>query len=152
PARLDLGGPELRRTLALTHADFSRLLGNRHVREDADPDAADALHGAGDRAASRLDLARGDALGFLGLQPELAEVEVRAALGDAGNAPLELLAELSAFWLQHGSSRSALRSLLATIAITVIAVTTAGAAALVGEALVLGHRVVFEDLALEDPD
>src|SRR5690606_37833164 len=38
--RLDAGGPELDRTLAFTHADFGRLLGNRHVREDTDPDAA----------------------------------------------------------------------------------------------------------------
>src|SRR5882724_5706673 len=58
-ARLDPADPELRRTLARAHADLSRLLGYRHIGEDADPDATDALQFAGDRAACRFDLARG---------------------------------------------------------------------------------------------
>ena len=55
-AGLDPAGPEIDRALALAHAHFGRLRGDRHVREHADPDAARALHLAGDRAAGRLDL------------------------------------------------------------------------------------------------
>ena len=39
-AGLDARDPEFRRALALAHAHFDRLLRHRHVREDADPDAA----------------------------------------------------------------------------------------------------------------
>src|SRR3954451_7598917 len=49
-ARLDPGGPEFRRALAGAHADLGRLLRHRHVREDADPDAACTLHVARDGA------------------------------------------------------------------------------------------------------
>src|SRR3954471_16463746 len=43
-AGLDLGHVVLRVALAVAHADFSRLLGDRLVREHADPDAAATLH------------------------------------------------------------------------------------------------------------
>src|SRR5690606_40162072 len=79
-AGLDLRRPELGRTLALTHTHFGRLRRHRHVREDADPHAAGALHGTGDRAASRLDLPGVDTLRLQRLEAELAKVEVRAAL------------------------------------------------------------------------
>src|SRR5690606_39047221 len=102
-ARLHARRPELHRTLALAHADFGRLLGNRQVGEDTDPDAALALHLAGDRAAGRLDLPRGDALGLLRLEAELAEGQVDTALGDAVDATLVGLPELGAFRLQHSS-------------------------------------------------
>ena len=46
------------RALAATHADFERLLGDRAVREDADPELAGALHVALDRHTGRLDLTR----------------------------------------------------------------------------------------------
>lgn len=55
----------------------------------------------GDRTAGRFDLASIDAVGLLGLQTEFAEGEVRAALRDALDAPLELLAILRTLWLQH---------------------------------------------------
>src|ERR671924_107713 len=50
--------------LPLAHADLGRLRGDGHVREHTDPDAALALHLAGDRTARSLDLARGDAVRF----------------------------------------------------------------------------------------
>src|SRR5690606_26916660 len=50
-ARLDAGGPVIDRTLALAHADFGRLAGDRQVREYADPHPALTLHLTGDRAA-----------------------------------------------------------------------------------------------------
>jgi hypothetical protein len=49
-----------------------------------------ALDVTRDRAASRFDLARGDALRLHRLQAELAEVQRGAALGDAMDAALEL--------------------------------------------------------------
>src|ERR687890_228774 len=55
-AGLDPGGPIFGSALALAHTHFGRLGRHGHIREDPDPHAADALHGAGDRAAGRLDL------------------------------------------------------------------------------------------------
>src|SRR5262249_41216475 len=71
------------------------------VREDADPDAADALDVARDGAARRLDLARGDAPRRRGLEAEIAEIERRAALGLAMDAALMRLAVLGALRLEH---------------------------------------------------
>jgi hypothetical protein len=56
-----------------------------------------ALHVAGDRAASRLDLARGDALRLQRLQAELAEVEVVPPLASAVMRPLKALRNLVRF-------------------------------------------------------
>src|SRR5262245_223953 len=58
PARLDATDPKLRRALALAHAYLGRLLRDRYVGEDADPDAAGTLHVPGDGAACRLNLPR----------------------------------------------------------------------------------------------
>src|SRR5690606_565525 len=73
----------------------------RNVREYADPDAARTLHVTGDRAAGRFDLACVDAVRLLRLQAEFTESKVGTALGNALDASLELLAVLSALWLQH---------------------------------------------------
>src|SRR5690606_5765887 len=61
PARVATCRPVVHRALALAHTDFGGLTRDRQVREDADPDAALALHLASDRAASRFDLTRSDA-------------------------------------------------------------------------------------------
>src|SRR5712692_5217408 len=95
-ARLDAAHPELGRALAAAHAYLGRLHRDRHVREDADPHAADTLDVAGDGAARRLDLARGDAARRCGLQPEIAEIERGAALGLAMDAALMRLAVFGA--------------------------------------------------------
>src|SRR5918998_3384314 len=78
--RRNAGRPELGRALAFAHAHLDRLFRHRNVREDANPDAALALHLAGDRATGRLDLPRRDALRLQRLEAELAEVQFRAAL------------------------------------------------------------------------
>src|SRR5215210_4381771 len=44
-AGLDAGRPVFGRALAGAHAHFGRLLRDRHVREDANPHPAGALHG-----------------------------------------------------------------------------------------------------------
>src|SRR5437868_9167169 len=103
-ARLDLGHVVLGVALAVAHADFGRLLRDRLVGEDADPDAATALHVARDRATCGFDLARGQAATLGGLEAEVAERHVGTARGDAGVAALLLLAIFSACRLQHAYS------------------------------------------------
>src|SRR6056297_1426180 len=98
---LDLADPAIDRALALAHADLDRLGRHRHVRENPDPDPALALHVARHGAARGLDLTRGHTLGLRGLEPVAAEVEIRAALGLALDAALELLAEFRALRLKH---------------------------------------------------
>ena len=99
------------------------------------------------RAAGGLDLARGDALRLHRLQAELAEVERRAALGGAVDAALVALRNLVRF----GCSM--------TYALVPRPLARARArsrrgrpASAFGQALVLRHRIVLHDLALEDPD
>src|ERR1700712_3573883 len=86
---------------ALTHADFGRLCRNWHVRENPDPQTTLTLDVTRDRAASRLDLARGQTIRLHCLQSIRTEVEIRTALCVAMNATLVSLAEFSALWLQH---------------------------------------------------
>src|SRR4029077_8766142 len=100
-SRLHPRHPEFRRAFARTHAHFERLLRHRHVRKHADPDPAGTFHVPGQRAARRLDLARGDALRLHRLEPELAERQVDRARGDAVDAALMGFAEFGAYRLQH---------------------------------------------------
>src|SRR5262245_9455418 len=91
-ARLDARHPELRSALARTHPHLRRLLGDRHVREDPDPDAARPLHSARDRPPCGLDLARRYAFGLDRLEAIGAEIERRPTLGVAVDATLVGLA------------------------------------------------------------
>src|SRR5690606_6041480 len=127
PARLHASGPVFDRALTLTLTNFGRLLRNRHVREHADPQASLTLDVAGDRAAGRFDLARGDPLGLHGLEAIGAEVQRGAALGVAVNPALARLAELHPLRLEPSSYPASHHQ------------------------PVLRHRIVGEDLALEDP-
>src|SRR6185312_4278932 len=95
------------------------------------------------RTPRGFDLARRDALWRHRLQAELAERQRRARRRDAVDAALVCLPELGLLRLHHGlrpqtfsrSSRVAART-----------------AVVAGQALVLSHRIVLEDLALEYPD
>src|SRR5690606_10527105 len=89
--------------LAASHANFERLLRNGHVGEPAHPNLAAALHVAGHRATSRFELAGRHAWTTRRLQALLAEADIVAGLGQAGVAPLELLAILRALRLHHKS-------------------------------------------------
>src|SRR5690606_36452457 len=101
-ARQDLRDPVFDVALAGAHADLDRLLGDGLVGEHADPHLAAALDVAADRAAGRLDLARGQLPGGGHLQPVLAEAEGIAVPGQAVVAALVHLAELGSLGLQHG--------------------------------------------------
>src|SRR6185369_12529822 len=133
-ARMDARHPVFRRPLARAHADFGGLAADRHVREHADPDLADALHMAGDRAARRLDLARGDPARLDGLQSIGAEVQLEAALRLAVDPALVSLPELGSLRRKHGPNSSLARGLS------------------FGGPLVGSQRVVRHDLALEHPN
>src|SRR5208337_1208150 len=100
-AWLDAGRPEFRRALSFTHADFSRLLRYRKIREYPDPNAARALHLTCDRAPSSLDLPRSHALRLQSLKAETAKVKRCAAFGVAIHPALEGLPEFCLLWLQH---------------------------------------------------
>src|SRR5690349_3961221 len=101
PAWLHPGDPEFGTALARAHTDFGRLRAHRNVREHADPETAGTLDMTRDRAAGRLDLARGDPLRLHGLEAEGAEVELGPTLGIAMDSALEGFAELGALGLQH---------------------------------------------------
>src|SRR3984893_10005342 len=146
-ARLDPHHPEFRRALAGPHAHFERLLGHRNVRIDADPDPPGPLHMACQGAPRRLDLARRDAVRLHGLEAEMDEAQRRAVGGDALDPALVRLAELGAHRLQHGTT--SLSTFKNTSSLSALAARAAGLA--LGHPIVLRHRVVLEDLALEDP-
>src|SRR5262249_17302880 len=98
------GDPEFRRPFARTHAHLERLLRHRHIRIDANPNPARALHVTGERAARGLDLARGDPLRLQRLEPELAERQVDARSRNPLDAAFVRLAEFGAHRLKHGCS------------------------------------------------
>src|SRR5690606_33141489 len=64
---LDDGDPTLRVPLPRAHAGLRRLLRDRLVGEDGDPDLAATTDVAGHRDTGRLDLAGGDPPGLEGL-------------------------------------------------------------------------------------
>src|SRR5690606_2025522 len=91
--------------LTVTHTDFGRLVRNRLVREDADPDAAATLDVTGHCTTRRLDLASGDTTTADCLQTEFAERHSRAArVRNTGITALLLFTIFSACWLQHDYS------------------------------------------------
>src|SRR5205085_9711806 len=100
-ARLDHGDPALGRALTGAHASLGRLLRERLVREDVDPDLAAALDLARHRDTSRLDLAVRDPAAVDRLQPVIAELHGRLALRLAGTAAAMHLPELRLLRHQH---------------------------------------------------
>src|SRR3954447_189171 len=98
---LDHGDPTLRRALALAHAGLGRLLRERLVREDVDPDLAAALDLARHRDPGGLDLAVRDPAGLERLDAELAELDRALALRLAAAAAAVVLAEGGLLREQH---------------------------------------------------
>src|SRR5829696_4208693 len=98
---LDHGDPVLRRPFARAHARLGRLLRDRLVREDVDPDLAAALDLAGHRDPGSLDLAVGDPTCLQRLDPVFPELNVRLSARDArATAPVDA-AELGLLGEQH---------------------------------------------------
>src|SRR5690606_16898366 len=98
------------RALALTHAHLNRLLGNRLVREEADPHLAATPERSGDGASGGLDLARVHPAVGLRLQPELAEGNGVPGVRHPATLAAELLPVLRATWHQHGVTPTPPRS------------------------------------------
>src|SRR5574343_669283 len=99
--RLDFSNPVLRVTLTVTHTDFGRLLGNRLVREDADPDATAPLDVTGHGTTGSFDLTSRQTTATGGLETPLTEGNLGAAGSHAFIATLMFLAELATIRLQH---------------------------------------------------
>src|SRR3989475_2854865 len=93
--------PLFRRAFALAHARFGRLLGERLVRENPDPQFSAALDEPRNRNARSFDLPVGDPRAFHGLQPVLAERQISAAPGFAVAAAAHLLSVLHLLRHQH---------------------------------------------------
>src|SRR5256886_10336453 len=113
-SRLDHRNPLLRRAFALAHARFGRLLGERFVRENPDPQFSAALDEPRNRHTRRFDLPVGDPRAFHGLQTVLAERQISAAPGFAVAAAAHLLSVLHFLWHQHRCVLASLISLTAS--------------------------------------
>src|SRR5262245_16603256 len=98
---LDHRHPSLGRALARAHAGLGRLLRDRLVREDVDPDLAAALDLARHRDTSRLDLPVRDPAGLEGFEAVVAELDRRLALRLAAPAAAVDLAELRLLGEEH---------------------------------------------------
>src|SRR5262249_20237253 len=96
-ARLDHCHPAFGRTFAFAHTSLCRLLGDRLVVEDADPQLATTLDVARDGDTTSFNLATGDPRYFHRLQRISAESDLGAALRRACAPPALLLAILDLF-------------------------------------------------------
>src|SRR5581483_2561717 len=95
----DHGHPELHRPFAAALSGLRRLLGNRLVREDADPELAAAAHEARDRAARGFGLAGAEPAGPHGLQAVVTKGDGVAGLGASAPPAAVHLAVLGALRL-----------------------------------------------------
>src|SRR5713226_8352249 len=112
--RLHHRHPLLRRAFALAHARFRRLLGERLVRENPDPQFSAALDEPRNRHARRFNLPVGDPRAFHGLQSVLAERQIPAAPSLAVAAAAHLLSVLHLLRHQHRCVLASLISLTAS--------------------------------------
>src|SRR4051812_15956091 len=100
-ARLHDGDPVLRGALARAHARLGRLLRDRLVGEDVDPDLAATLDLARHRDSGSLDLAVGDPPGLERLDAPIAELHVRLPARNPGAASAMDAAVLRLLGEQH---------------------------------------------------
>src|SRR5712664_4649039 len=113
-SRLHHRHPLFRRAFALAHARFGRLLGERLVRENPNPQFSAALDEPRNRDARRFDLPVGDPRAFHGLQTVLAERQIPAAPGLAVAAAAHLLPVFHLLRHQHRCVLASLISLTAS--------------------------------------
>src|SRR5712664_3541910 len=113
-SRLHHRHPLLRRAFALAHARFRRLLGERLVRENPDPQFSAALDEPRNRHAGRFNLPVSDPRAFHGLQTVLAERQISAAPGLAVTAAAHLFSVLHLLRHQHRCVLASLISLSAS--------------------------------------
>ena len=87
--------------LTFTHTNFEGLLGDRLVREYADPDLAATLHVTGQRTTRGLDLTSSKAATASGLQCVLTEADLTTTMSQTTVVAGHLFAELRTLGLQH---------------------------------------------------
>src|ERR1700761_7967952 len=104
-ARTNDCDPVIGSALALTHTGFGRLLRDRLVREQTQPDLSAALDEARHRDTRSLDLAVGNVTALQNLQTVVAEREIGAAPRLAAHAAALLLAILDLLGQKHGKTR-----------------------------------------------
>src|SRR5713101_4864356 len=102
-SRLHHRHPLLRRAFALAHARFRRLLGERLVRKNPDPQFSAALDEPRNRHARSFNLPVGDPCAFHGLQAIIAKREISAAPSLAVAPAAHLLSVLHFLRHQHRS-------------------------------------------------
>src|SRR5882724_1316410 len=105
--------PLFRRAFALAHARFRRLLGERLIRKNPDPQFSAALDEARDRHARSFNLPVGDPRALHGFQSVFTECQITAAPGFAFAAPAHLLSVLHFLRHQHRCILASLISLTA---------------------------------------
>src|SRR5205823_260593 len=98
------GHPVIRRSLAFSHAGFSRLLSHRLIGKQTNPDLAAALDESRHRNAAGFDLPIGDPSRLEHLQSVVPESQLASAPRLPGHAPALLLAVLNFFRHQHKSA------------------------------------------------
>src|SRR3982074_2034254 len=101
--RLHHRHPLLRRAFALAHARFGRLLGERLIRKNPDPQFSAALDEPRNRHARRFNLPVGDPRAFHGFQTVIAKREISAAPCLAVAAAAHLLSVFHFLRHQHRS-------------------------------------------------
>jgi len=106
PARANDADPVVRRALTFTHTGFGRLLGDRLIREQTEPDLAATLDETRHRDTAGLNLAVGNITALHHLQAVVAEREIGAAPRLAAHATALLLAKLDLLWHQHNETPS----------------------------------------------
>ena len=105
------GGPRnpvVRRTLTFTHTGFGRLLGDRLVREQTQPDLAAALDETRHRDTAGFDLAVGDVAALHRPSDRSRRTRDRSRATPCRHAAALLLAILDLLWHQHNKNPLAL--------------------------------------------
>src|SRR5450432_2359702 len=100
-AGLHFGGPLFDAAFAATHADFERLLRDRAMRINANPELAGTFDVTLNRHARRFDLARRESAGLEALHREVAECNGASARSDAAVIALLHFAVLGSFRGKH---------------------------------------------------
>src|SRR5579884_371982 len=95
--------PMVGRAFAFSHTGFGRLLRDRLVGEEADPDFPTALDETRHSNTAGFDLPVGDPARLEHLQPIITVSQLRASPRLARHAPALLLPVLHFFWHQHRS-------------------------------------------------
>src|SRR5690606_4293525 len=93
-ARLNLGYPVFDVTLTFTHPHLERLLGDRLVREDTDPDFTATLDVTSQSTTCRFNLTGGQTTAADGFECVFAKAHFTAAMCQATVVTGHLLAEL----------------------------------------------------------